>query len=446
MTEPALAGLQCDRADVAIRIRQESRMTRYRPPSRATRFATSVLVLAVLAACGRDGADAPSAPAAAASDPAALHDRLLTIDGHLDIRDDFDGSVQPGGQFDLEKLEQGRLDVAVVSLFADPVRDTPEGIAEARAQVDHKLQALQAFVAAHPQKLAFARDSADLERLPAEGRHALLLGFLNAISLGRDVSAIGHYYGQGVRVFGLAHAGNNPWADSSRPNAAWGDTPDALGGLGDLGRQAVAELNRLGVIIDVSQLTTAGVEQTLALSTAPVIASHSGVRARVDNARNLSDAELKAIADKGGVVHVVAFASYLRTSPEARQAYISGIFEPLGLVYGQDDPKAKLDAAGYADYKARYRAYSESGWKYAQLSDYLDAIDHAVKVAGIDHVGISSDFNHGGGVTGFAHVGEAGNVTAALLEHGYSEEDVAKLWGGNFLRVFREVESAAAKG
>jgi membrane dipeptidase len=375
-----------------------------------------------------------------------IHSSALTLDAHIDIPDNFDpqrAATDTLEQFDLAKLQRGKLDVATVALFASPAKTTPENIQAARKQIDTKLAALKQFVQQHPDKLEFAKSSQDLERIAGEGRHAILLSFLNALPLGNDLKLLPRYYNDGVRVFGFVHASNNAFADSSRPNGAFGDKSDEHGGLTALGKQAIAELNRLGVIVDVSQLTKAATLQAVELSRAPVIASHSGLRSRVDVPRNLSDEEIKAIAARGGVVHVVAFASYLKDNPQRRADYQKNIWEAFGLRQGVDDPKTKLDAATYEKYQAAYKNYSSNSWRYATLDDYVDSIDAAVKLVGIDHVGIASDFNHGGGVTGFAHVGEAQNVTRALLERGYGEADVRKLWGGNFLRVFKAVEDAA---
>lgn len=380
-----------------------------------------------------------------------VHKNVLTIDPHLDIPVDFGkpATGDPGseGQFDLAKLEAGDLDVATVALFAGTAKKTPENIAAARKEVDTKLAAIRQFVADHPDKLAFATTAAELERIPASGKHAILLSYLNAFALGTDIAQLPLLYKDGVRLLGLTHAGNNDWADSSRPVPGFGDKPDELGGLSALGKQAVTDLNRLGIIIDVSQLTPAGVFQTLKLTKAPVIASHSAVRARVDATRNLNNDELKAIAGtpdraNGGVVSIVAFPAYLHESEQQKSDYLKNVWEPFGLKPG-DDAKSRLDAETYKKYQAAYKAYSASGWKYASLTDYLDAVDYAVRLIGIDHVGLASDFNHGGGVRGYAHVGEAPNLTRELLKRGYSEADIRKLWGGNFLRVFRQVEATA---
>jgi len=381
---------------------------------------------------------------------AKIHDSAITIDPHIDIRDDFDAEGNDAGnetvdQIDLVKLEKGQLDIATLALFADPLRRTPENIVLARKQVDSKLTTIQGFVNKHPDKLEFVKSTKDIERVAAEGKHGILLSFLNALALGKDTSLIAHYYGKGVRLFGFAHAGNNDWTDSSRPNEAFGDKPNEAGGLTAIGKRAVPILNRLGVIIDVSQLTTDALNQTLALSKAPVIASHSALKSVVDNARNLSDAELKAIADKGGVVHIVAFAAYLKDTVAFKEDYKKKIFEPLGLVVGKDNPKEKLSPADYQKYKEAYKEFSRNEWRYASLNEYLNSVDKAVKLIGIDHVGFSADFNHGGGVKGYASVAEGPNITEELVRRGYSGEDIKKLWGGNFLRVFHEVEKSAGK-
>ena len=388
--------------------------------------------------------------AATNEDFAKVHQAALTIDPHIDIREDFDVEGNDAGtetvdQIDLVKLEKGQLDIATLALFADPLRRTPENVVLARKQVDSKLTSIQDFVNKHPDKLEFVKSTKDIERIAGGGKHGILLSFLNALSLGKDTSLISHYYDKGVRLFGFAHAGNNDWTDSSRPSEAYGDKPNEAGGLTAIGKQAVPILNRLGVIIDVSQLTTDALNQTLALSKAPVIASHSGIRSIVDNTRNLSDTELKAIADKGGVVHIVAFAAYLKDTAAFKEDYKKKIFEPLGLVVGKDNPKEKLDSVGYKKFKDAYKEFSRNEWKYATLNEYLNSVDHAVKLIGIDHVGFSADFNHGGGVKGYASVADGPNITQELIKRGYSEEDIKKLWGGNFLRVFKEVEKQAGK-
>jgi membrane dipeptidase len=415
------------------------------PPHGALVVATLLVAVATgLAQAPPRGPDEPSDDLVA-----RMHRAALTIDPHIDIADDFqtpanDAGSDTKGQLDLPKLERGGLDVATIALFAAPQKRTPENIAAARRQVDTKLANVRRFVQAHPDRLEQARSAADIERIAASGKHAILLGFLNALSLGEDLSLVRTYRDEGVRVFGFVHAANNAFADSSRPNATFGDRPDEAGGLTPLGRKAVTELNRLGVIVDVSQLTPNGVRQTLEITRAPVMASHSGVRARVNATRNLSNEELRAIAKNGGVVHIVAFPAYLRSWIDAGPAFQQAVLDPFGLRSG-DDPSARLDAPTYEKYQRAYRDYGTSITRTASLVDWLDTVDYAVRLIGIDHVGLSSDFNHGGGVIGYASVGDGPNVTRELLKRGYSEEDIGKLWGRNFLRVLKEVERVATR-
>ena len=418
-----------------------------RTPSRTIVLAVGVTSLIAAATLAQSPPRGPDEPADALV--ARVHGAALTIDPHMDIPDDFqtasnDAGSETKGQLDLPKLERGGLDVATIALFATPQKRTPDSVAAARRQIDAKLAAIRRFVQAHPDRLEQARSAADLERIVAAGKHAILLSFLNALSIGEDLSLIRAYRDEGVRVFGFVHAQNNAFADSSRPNASFGDRPDEAGGLTPLGKKAVGELNRLGMVIDVSQLTMNGVRQTLAITRAPVIASHSGIRARVNATRNLSNDELRAIARNGGVVHIVAFPAYLRSWSDSGPTFQQAVLDPLGLRPGED-PRTTLDVPTFEKYQRAYRDYGTSVTRTASLVDWLDAVDYAVRLIGIDHVGLSSDFNHGGGVIGYANVGDGPNVTRELLKRGYSEPDIDKLWGRNFLRVLKEVERVGVR-
>ena len=379
----------------------------------------------------------------------ALHRRILTVDAHIDVRDGFntpgnDASLPTEGQFDLPKILEGQLKLSVVALYADGVPNTPEGQAIAQAQIDGKFDGISRLVAAHPDKLTLVRSVDEITRAGSEGKQAILLSFLNMVAFGSDIDQIDRFYEKGVRILGFVHIGNNSFAASSRPRPSFGDDPDPTGGLTELGRSAVERLNGLGIVPDVTQLSPRGVAEVLELSRTPVIASHSGVRGRVDTPRNLSNAELRAIADKGGVVHIVAFTSYLRDRDGSQEAFHQEVFAPFNLVFGKGDPRALLGPEDLKRFQAGYRKFSHRRFEFASLIDWLDAVDYAVRVAGIDHVGLSSDFNNGGGVRGYAHVGEAKNVTRELLRRGYGEEQIEKLWGGNFLRVLKDNEQHEA--
>ena len=328
----------------------------------------------------------------------ALNKKLLNLDAHTDVliasTPERYWGPDHSSRTGLEKLRAGGVDAVAFAIAVGPGPRTPEGVAEARKEANEKLATIHTFVKESGGRAEIALTAADIERLHRQGKVAVIETFLNARSLGRDVNGIDEFYKAGVRVFGLTHAGNNDFADSSRPQQGEGEEHH---GLSPLGKEAVARLNALGALIDVSQLTPAGVFQVLSLTKAPVIATHSDVRALVDNTRNLSDEELDAIKKNGGVVSAVPFSAYLAKAQPAT------------------------------------------------LEDYVSHIDYLVKRIGVDHVGIGSDFNHGSGVAGFEDESDAPHVTRELLRRGYTEEQIAKIWGGNFLRVFREAEAVSKK-
>jgi membrane dipeptidase len=366
-----------------------------------------------------------------------IHDRILVLDSHVDIPVDYgtgrrDPGIDGDTQVDLPKLERGGVGAAVFAVFAKQGRRTQEGLLKAREEADRKLKAILDIPKRYPKRAALALTADDVERIHREKKVAVLVGFLNAFPLGKDLSRLDAYYRSGVRVFGFVHAGNNDFADSSRPIG--NDKPGEHGGLSPLGREAVARLNKLGAIIDVSQLTPQALFQTVKLSKAPVVATHSAIRGLVDSPRNLTDDELDAIESSGGVVQVVAFSDYLK----APTIDLAGKYKELAARYKKDT----RDLTKEEDEELHRELYALAP-REATVSDLVDAIDYAVKRIGIDHVGISSDFNHGGGVIGWKDESEAPNVTRELLLRGYSEEQIAKLWGGNFLRVFRDVEKFA---
>lgn len=380
----------------------------------------------------------------------AIDARILKIDTHTDVALPGSAALEftpdHASQTSLEKLRRGGIGALAIAIAVGPGPRTPQGAAAARAEADAKQSWIHTFVKEHPDQVALALTSADIGRLHASGKIAVIESFQNTRSIGTDSGAIDRLYHDGVRLFGFTHAGNNDFADSSRPT----DEPAVVHhGLSPLGKQAVAKLNQLGVIIDVSQLTPEGVLQTIALSQAPVIASHSDVRALVDNTRNLSDAELDAIKRNGGVVHLTPFNPYLRplaSDFDAKAAVLRQKYGlppttrhgPVGAEEGMDTlPKDRLPL-----FLNEFRALMPQ----ATLSDLIDHLDYIVKRIGIDHVGIGTDFNHGAGIVGFSDESEAPNVTRELVRRGYTEEQIAKIWSGNFLRVFRAVEATAKRG
>ncbi|WP_332761566.1 pyoverdine-tailoring dipeptidase-like protein PvdM [Pseudomonas koreensis] len=394
-----------------------------------------------------------------------LHERMLSFDSHVSLMQNFgtdghEADKDGDGQFDLAKANRGRLSGAALTIFGwpemwngpnAPHKPTPGFVDEARNQQEIRFRIISGMVRDYPNQVAIAYTPDDFRRLHGEGKFAIFISMLNAYPLGHDLNLLDLWTARGMRMFGFSYIGNNDWADSSRPLPFLNDSPDALDGLSELGKQAVKRLNDLGVIIDVSQMSSKALEQVAQLSRTPLIASHSAPRAMVDIPRNLSDKEMQLIKNSGGVVQIVAFSQYLRPLTQATQDKLNEMRKDfdlpplpnLAMALMPGDPIiAAWSEQKFGQYASRLYGILEEEPK-ASLKDFGNAIDYAVRKIGIDHVGISSDFNEGGGVKGFENVGEIRNVTAELISRGYSEADIAKLWGGNFLRVWDQVEKAA---
>jgi membrane dipeptidase len=306
-----------------------------------------------------------------------------------------------------------------------------------------------------------------------------MIGIENAYPLGEDLKNIKAFYDRGGRYLSLAHNGHSQWSDSNNGEAQnnW-----KWNGLSPLGRQAIAEMNRVGMMIDISHPSKLSSMQTFELSRAPVIASHSAVRALCNHSRNMDDEQLLALRKNGGVIQTVAFASYVKCDPPPpeRAPLIQKLYQDFGLPApagrggggGARGGAAGAPAAGAArggggggrggrggaqaaidslppDRKVEFnRRLAEIDRDYpaparATIADFVNHIDYAVKLIGIDHVGISSDFDGGGGVDGWSDAAETFNVTLELVKRGYTEEQIGKLWSGNLLRVMAEVQKRA---
>jgi membrane dipeptidase len=376
----------------------------------------------------------------------AIHKHVLTLDSHVDVivpGAPSEYGPAPKDRADLDELRRGGIDAIAFAIAVGPGPRTPEGVTAARAEADAKLAVIRGLIKSHSADVALALSAEDVRRIHRQGKIAVIESFLNARSLGRDLGGIDEFYRAGVRLFGFVHAGNNDFADSSRPT---GEPAQEFHGLSPLGKEAVAKLNRLGIIIDVSQLTPEGLLETLELSKAPVIASHSAVRALVDNTRNLSDRELDALKVNGGVVQVTAFNAYLVPAPADFREKVRALRAQYGL--SPDYPDRPIGyTEGYQsltpDRQHAFTAAVSALYPRASIKQYVDHIDYIVKRIGIDHVGIGTDFNHGAGIVGFEDESDAPNVTRELLRRGYTEAQIAKVWGGNFLRVFGQVEAVS---
>jgi len=387
-----------------------------------------------------------AAVATAQPDAAAIHRRLLTFDAQMDIPADFMvGAKDVGGdtpmQVDLPKMDAGGLDGAAFVVFVGQGERSAAGYAQARAAADTKLDAIEKMLAAYPERIGLARTADEAEQLVAAGRHFAMISIVNAYPFGEDLAWLEEWHARGLRLVAFTHAGHNQYADSNRPQARFGDTASEHDGLSALGRAAIAEMNRLGIIVDVSQITPTAVLQAVELSRTPVVASHVGVRALVENPRNLSDEEMQAIAARGGVVGIVAFNAYLKAPSAEQQADLAAIEQRFGLK-SFVEARRKLSGEQLAEFGREIAAW-RARWPGATVADLVDSIDYAVELIGIDHVGVSTDMEHNGGVVGYRTAAEAAALTEELLRRGYSESEIGRIWSGNFFRVWREVQAAA---
>lgn len=396
----------------------------------------------------------PTAEQLAAAD--AIHARLLTLDTHKDIdpklapeqlpedpetreefRRRFDPSVRGRQQVDFPKMREGGYDCAFFIVYVDQRRLDAPGFARARAEANAKFDAIERMVRRHGDTIGLATTPDDVERLHRDGKLIACIGIENGYAMGEDLANIARFHARGARYMSIAHNGHSQLGDSHTPaEGKWG-------GLSDLGRKAIAEMNRVGIMVDVSHAAKSTMMQAVAASRAPVIASHSGARAVNDHTRNLDDEQLVALAGKGGVVQCVALADFVR-SDQARSAAVRALMAECGI--GRDAAEADLSPEESERRWQRFRdgmPAIDAKFPKADVHDFVDHVDHVVKVAGIDHVGIGSDFDGGGGIDGWADASQTKNVTRELVRRGYTEEQIGKIWSGNLLRVWREVEKVA---
>ena len=482
----------------------------------------AVTTAAVLAAAGLAAQDD-----ALTAKARAIHERVMTLDTHNDINPSNFTSVcnytmDLGNQVNLPKMIKGGLDASFFIVYVG--QDTSADAFTAAGYDRAYRSAIEKFDAIHrlteqiaPDKIGLALTSAEARKVYASGRKVAFIGVENGYPLGEDLGRIKEFYGRGARYLSLAHNGHSQLSDSNTGEVeGW-----KWHGLSPLGKQAIAEMNQVGIMIDVSHPSKESMMQTLQLTRAPIIASHSAMRALADVSRNLDDEQLAALKKNGGVVQVVAFASYVKTDSAERKAALDALRKEFGLpaatplggvgaggrgargARGAGAPGSDVTAIGpqnpcaggrgragadtsvaatgsggsvtptLAAPPAQGRGRGGRGNALAALSDeqradlqkkldeinaklppparatvkdFVDHIDYAVKKIGIDHVGISSDFDGGGGVDGWNGADETFNVTLELVRRGYTEKQIAQIWSGNLLRVMDEVQAVAKEG
>jgi membrane dipeptidase len=379
------------------------------------------------------------------SDPRALHERLFTIDTHSDTptaglaRAGWDFALRHDPaldrtQVDLPRLREGGMDAMVFAVFVGQMARRAEAWRLVHERAMRHLERTRAVVAANAGQCALALTADDALRLKTEGRRAIFLSIENAYSLGHDAANVARFHALGVRMLGLTHMANNELADSSTDprGAEWG-------GLSPFGREVVAECNRLGIVLDASHASDGALRDLLEVSRAPVVLSHSGPRACADHPRNIGDDLLRELARRGGVLHINALPISLVHAPGNRRTLACA--EVL-MRYVDTVPTPEALAAEDRDYDAACAAWPNPR---VTLDDFVRHIEHTVAVAGIEHVGIGCDLDGGGGgFEGLRDVTDFPNLTAALVARGWGDEALAKLWGGNTLRVLRAAQGAAA--
>jgi membrane dipeptidase len=331
-----------------------------------------------------------------------IHERVMTIDTHSDIPLNFATSeFMPGtadAQVNLDGMEQGGLDASFFIVYVGQGERTEAGYLAAKADALAKFDAIHRMTDfLYPDRIGLATTAAEAAAIHADGKMVALIGIENGFVIGKDISLLEEFRKRGARYMTLVHNGHNDIGDSAQPQARLNDVEAEHGGLSEFGEEVVAELNRLGILVDISHVSRATMLQATKLSKAPVIASHSSVTSRFDHPRNMNDEQLLALRDNGGVVQIVAFNTYVK----------------------------------------------EGGG--ATVADFVDHIDYAVNLIGVEHVGISSDFGGGGGVTGWNSAAETFNVTLELVRRGYTEEQIGMIWGGNVLRILEAAEQVAAQ-
>jgi len=389
----------------------------------------------------------------------AIHDRVLVLDTHVDISvtnftADKNYTEDLGNQVNLPTMEAGGLDVAWFIVYTGQGALTPEGYDKAYENAVSKFDAIHRLTKEiAPERIGLAVSSAEAKELHASGKKIAMIGVENAYPLGTDISRVKEFYDRGARYMSLSHNGHSQFCDSNtgEKDSLWVDK-----GVSDLGKLVIKEMNKWGIMIDVSHPSKQSIKDMITLSKAPIIASHSSARALCNHSRNLDDEQLEWMKSNGGVVQTVAFSSYVSTEKHSAHAAalsekVTTLAKEKGLEMKSWDEIRKLEATERDRYMKTYRAMSEEAAsmmsdedpKPVDVADYVDHIDYLVKKMGLDHVGISSDFDGGGGIYGWNDASETLNVTAELVKRGYTEAQIAQLWSGNLLRVLDDVSAIA---
>ena len=369
-----------------------------------------------------------------------IHRQVLTVDTHTDtplnLRDstyDIGNRHDPDSSYsriDLPRMKEGNMDAAFFAIYIGQRERTPQGHRQAHQTAMSLFDDIQRSLRPYSDEAELARQPGDAYRLEKENKSAIYVGIENGYALGGNLAAVETFYEKGARYITLCHTSNNDLCDSSTD-------PDGAehNGLSSFGQQVVRKMNSLGMMVDVSHISDKAFYDVLRLSDDPVIASHSCARALRDHPRNLSDPMLKALRKNGGVIQICLVSDYLQ-KPEPQPARDSAFAALRNKYNGFNDLTPEERAKARKEWRMLQKKYPK---KLANVSDVVDHIDHVVQTIGIDHVGIGTDFDGGARVDGCRDVSEVPNITKELVERGYTQKEIEKIWGGNFMRVFREV-------
>lgn len=392
-----------------------------------------------------------------------IHDRVITLDTHCDIdTDNFTSAINYTQDLDsqvtLPKMTEGGLDVAWFIAYTGQKELTDAGFKKAHIEAMDKFTAIHKLVEEiAPDQIELALTSDDVRRIVKLGKKVAMIGIENGYPVGKDISNIEKFYNLGGRYMSLAHNGHSQLSDS---NTGEGDSIWLHNGLSELGKKAVKEMNRLGMMVDVSHPSKEAMRDMMELSEAPIIASHSSARALCDHSRNLDDEQLEWIKKSGGVVQAVAFPAYLNTEKSKKfgdfkkEVYLT-VMDSMNVAFldwGEREKLSEAEREAYSEVMKKVNPIVDAKLKtmknaprQVDVADLVDHIDYMVNKLGIEYVGISSDFDGGGGIEGWNDASETFNVTLELVKRGYTEEHIGKLWSGNLLRVLDDVQAVAKK-
>ncbi|MFO7756819.1 MAG: dipeptidase [Bacteroidales bacterium] len=368
-----------------------------------------------------------------------LHDRILTVDSHCDtpmrmMRSDFDlGQRNDDGCVDFPRMEEGGLDAEFFAVFIGQGPRNDEAYEDVYNRTVETFDKIYESVDNNSGMAELAYSVKDAYRIKKTGKRIAFIGIENGYTVGRDISKVEEYYNMGARYMTLSHSSNNDICDSSTDNSG----PEH-GGLSAFGEEVVKEMNSLGMMVDVSHISDEAFYDVIETSAAPVIASHSSCRALCESPRNLDDDMLLALEDNEGVIQICILSNYLK-QPEPNPV----LDEKLAEVRAKYNDFEDLTEEEFSKARSEYYEVRDKYRKLATVEDAVDHIDHVVQLIGIDHVGIGSDFDGGGGIADVRDVSQMKNITIELLRRGYSRSEIEKIWGGNIMRVLHENERLA---